>query len=58
MIKIYVYTEEQKERLIDALEDSSICPFLGYISECLTGRACRDCIKENIEFHVDSDKRK
>ena len=58
MIKIYVDTEEQKERLIDVLEDSSICPFLGSDNRCSTGRACRDCIKENIEFHVDSQKRK
>lgn len=29
MIKIYVDTEEQKERVIKALEDSSTCPFLG-----------------------------
>ena len=58
MIKIYVDAEEQKERLLDILEGSSFCPFLGYIGGCLTGRACRDCIKENIEFHVDSDRRK
>ena len=58
MIKIYVDAEEQKRRLLDILEGSSFCPFLGYISGCLTGRACRDCIKENIEFHVDSDRRK
>ena len=58
MIKIYVDTEAQKERLIDVLEDSSICPFLRSDNRCSTGRVCRDCIKENIEFHVDSDKRK
>ena len=58
MIKIYVDVEEQKERILDILEDSCFCPFLGGISRCLTGRTCRDCIKENIEFHVDSDKRK
>ena len=58
MIKIYVDTEEQKERLLDILEGSSFCPFLGCVSGCLTGLVCRDCIKENIEFRVDSDKRK
>ena len=58
MIKIYVDTEAQKERLLDVLEDSSICPFLRDDNGCLTGRVCMDCIKENIEFHVDSDKRK
>ena len=58
MIKIYVDTEEQKERLLAVLEGSSFCPFLGYISGCLTGRARRDCIKENIEFHVTSSRRK
>ena len=51
MVKIYVDTEEQKERLIKSLEDSSTCPFLGGISGCLR-KGCRDCIKENIEFHV------
>ena len=29
MIRIYVDTEEQKERLIKSFEDSSTCPFLG-----------------------------
>ena len=58
MIKIYVDAEEEKRRLLDILEGSSFCPFLGYISGCLTGRTCSDCIKENIEFHVDSDRRK
>ena len=58
MIRIYVDTEEQKERLIDVLEDSSICPFLRCVNGFLTGRACRDCIKENIEFRVTSYRRK
>ena len=58
MIKIYVDTEQQKERLREVLEDSSICQFLGRVNGCLTGRACRDCIKENIEFHVTSYRRK
>ena len=55
MIKIYVDTEEQKERLIKSLEDSSTCPFLGGM--CPT-KGCRYCVEENIEFHVDSDRRK
>ena len=58
MIRIYVDTEQQKERLIDVLEDSSICPFLGSDNRCSTGRVCRDCIKENIEFRVTSYRRK
>ena len=58
MIKIYVDTEQQKERLIDVLEDSSICPFLRSDNRCFTGRVCRECIKENIEFHVTSSRRK
>ena len=58
MIKIYVDTEEQKERLIDVLEDSSICPFLRGNNGCMSALECRDCIKEDIEFHVDSDGRK
>ena len=58
MIKIHVDTEEQKERMIDVLEDSSICPFLGSVNGCVTGKACRDCIKKNIEFHVTSYRRK
>ena len=58
MIKIYVDTKQQKERLIDVLEDSSICPFLRSDNRCSTGRVCRDCIKENIEFHVTSSRRK
>ena len=32
MIKIYVDTEEQKERVIKSFEDSSTCPFLGGIA--------------------------
>ena len=52
MIKIQVDGEEQKERLLDILEGSSFCPFLGCISGCLTGLACRDCIDENIEFQI------
>ena len=55
MIKIYVDTEEQKERLIKALEDSSTCPFLGGMCP---KKGCRHCVEENIEFHVDSDRRK
>ena len=58
MIKIYVDAEEQKEKLINSLDDSYTCPFLEYVPGCFTGRECRDCIKENIEFHVDSQKRK
>ena len=58
MIRIYVDTEEQKERLIDTLEGSSICPFLGFISGCTSGKECRYCIKENIEFRVTSYRRK
>ena len=58
MIKIYVDTEEQKERMIKALEDSSTCPFLVSDNRCFTGRVCRDCIKENIEFRVTSYRRK
>ena len=58
MIKIYVDTEDQKEIVIEALEDSSVCPFLGCVNGCLNRKECRDCIKENIMFHVDSDKRK
>ena len=56
MIKIYVDTEEQKERVIKSFEDSSTCPFLGGM--CPTKKGCRYCVEENIEFHVDSDKRK
>ena len=55
MIKIHVDTEEQKERVIKSLEDSSTCPFLGGM--CST-KGCRHCVEENIEFHVDSDRRK
>ena len=55
MIKIYVDTEEQKERLIKSLEDSSTCPFLGGM--CPT-KGCRCCVEENIEFHVASCGRK
>ena len=58
MIKIYVDTEEQKERLIKSFEDSSTCPFLGGISGCLTRKGCRHCVEENIEFHVTSYRRK
>ena len=58
MIKIYVDAEEEKRRLLDILDGSSKCLFLGKASGCLTGRACSDCIKENIEFHVDLQKRK
>ena len=58
MIKIYVDAEEQKEKLINSLDDSYTCPFLEYVPGCFTGRECRDCIKENIEFHVDSCGRK
>ena len=58
MIKIYVDTEEEKERLINSLDDSYTCPFLEYVPGCFNGRECRDCIKENVEFHIDSDKRK
>ena len=55
MIKIYVEAEEQKERLIKALEDSSTCPFLGGMC---SKKGCRYCVEENIEFHVDSYRRK
>ena len=55
MIKIYVDTEEQKERLIKSFEDSSTCPFLGGMC---SKKGCRHCIKENIEFHVTSSRRK
>ena len=58
MIRIYVDTEEQKERMIKALEDSSTCPFLVGVSGCLTRKGCRHCVEENIEFRVDSDRRK
>ena len=58
MIRIYVDTEEQKERLIKSFEDSSTCPFLGGISGCLTQKGCRHCVEENIEFHVASCGRK
>ena len=56
MIKIYVDTEEQKERMIKSFEDSSTCPFLGGMKKKKKG--CRHCVEENIEFHVDSDRRK
>ena len=56
MIKIYVDTEEQKERLVKSFEDSSTRPFLGGM--CQTKKGCRYCVEENIEFHVDSDRRK
>ena len=56
MIKIYVDTEEQKERMIKALEDSSTCPFLGGM--CPTKKGCRYCVEENIEFRVTSYRRK
>ena len=56
MIKIYVDTEEQKERLIKSLEDSSTCPFLGGM--CPTKKGCRYCVEENIEFRVTSYRRK
>ena len=55
MIKIYVDTEEQQERLIKSFEDSSTCPFLGGM---YSKKGCRHCVEENIEFHVDSDRRK
>ena len=58
MIKIYVDTEEQKEKLIETLTTSYKCPFLDGMATCDSQKDCRDCIKENIEFHVDSDKRK
>ena len=58
MIKIYVDDEEQKERLINPLDDSYTCPFLEYVPGCFTGRVCRECIKENIEFRVTSSRRK
>ena len=58
MIKIYVDTEEKQGILLDILDGSSKCLFLGKASGCLTGRTCSDCIKENIEFHVDLQKRK
>ena len=56
MIKIYVDTEEQKERLIKSFEDSSTCPFLGGM--CPTKKGCRHCVEENIEFRVISYRRK
>ena len=56
MIRIYVDTEEQKERLIKSFEDSSTCPFLGGM--CPTKKGCRYCVEENIEFHVTSYRRK
>ena len=56
MIKIYVDTEEEKERVVKSFEDSSTCPFLGGM--CPTKKGCRHCVEENIEFRVDSDKRK
>ena len=55
MIKIYVDTEEQKERLIKSFEDSSTCPFLGGMC---SKKGCRHCIKGSIEFHVTSSRRK
>ena len=55
MIKICVDTEEQKERLIKSLEDSSTCPFLGGMC---SKKGCRHCVEENIEFHVASCGRK
>ena len=55
MIKIYVDTEEQKERVIKSFEDSSTCPFLGGMC---SKKGCRHCVEENIEFRVDSQKRK
>ena len=56
MIKIYVDTEEQKERLIKSFEDSSTCLFLGGM--CPTKKGCRHCVEENIEFRVTSYRRK
>ena len=58
MIRIYVDTEEQKEIMIEALDDSSRCLFLGNASGCFNRKECRDCIEENIVFHVDSCGRK
>ena len=55
MIKIYVDTEEQKERMIKALEDSSTCPFLGGMC---SKKRCRHCVEENNELRVTSYRRK
>ena len=58
MIKIHVDTEKEKEKMIEILATSYKCPFLDKMTACDSRKDCRDCIKENIEFHVDSDKRK
>ena len=50
MIRIYVDTEEQKERVIKSFEDSSTCPFLG--GNCLTQKGCRYCVTTNMEIKV------
>ena len=58
MIRIYVDTEEQKERLLETLATSYKCPFLDGMTTCDSQKDCRDCIKENIEFRVASYRRK
>ena len=55
MIRIYVDTEEERERMIKSSEDSSTCPFLGGMC---SKKGCRHCVEENIEFHVTSYRRK
>ena len=58
MIKIHVDTEEEKGRLLETLATSYKCPFLDGMTTCDSQKDCRDCIKENIEFHVTSSRRK
>ena len=54
MIKIYVDTEKEKEKLIETLATSYKCPFLDEMTVCDSQKDCRDCIRKNIEIKVIS----
>ena len=46
-------TEKEKETFMDDLMDSDFCPFLSCSTLCAKHDMCIECIRENIEWHIE-----